>query len=204
MAIFLTVLMVLALSFTAFAESETRVPIKTSGDTLEKGDLYVDLASVKDVYIERDIYQYFCGYVHPKDAHWNPEADPNGTFNNCNIAALEKLAGLYPALLEASVQESYEADPSWGIDGFYTIQDAWDIFFDMIRTEHSELGFTDWSSLAPYGYAYLCAEYPDTLAAAAADAAAAFAEFEDAEWSYDSSFTNGWNWLNAKAGTTSF
>ncbi len=190
--------MVLSLSSAAFAEGETWVPIKTSGDTLEKGDLYVDLASVKDTYIEMTIYQTLCDYVHPKDSNWNAGGDPEGTFNNYSVAACEKLAGLYPALWEAALQESYEADPRWGIDGFYTIQRAWSILFDKVLEAHPELGFTTWSSLSPYGYDYICEEYPDALTQATADAVADFTAYENADWFYDSSFTTRWYWLKAE------
>ena len=138
-AILITFLMILSLFSAAFAEGETRVPTKTSGDTLEKGDLCVDLASVKDTYIGMAICQPLCDCVHPKDANRNAGGDPEGTFNNYSVAACEKLAGLHPALWEAALPESYEADPRWGIDGSCTIRRAWSVLFDKVPETHPEL-----------------------------------------------------------------
>lgn len=52
LAVLLSVVMAFSVSAVAFAEDENWVPVKTSGDALEKGDLYLDLASVRDAYID--------------------------------------------------------------------------------------------------------------------------------------------------------
>ena len=202
LSILLSVLLVLSVTAVASAEDATWVPIKTSDDTLEKGDLYLDLASIKDVCIERAVYQNLVDYVQPKDPHWSPSDPPR--FNNLSVVACEKLATLYPALWEAALEETLaeynEEYPSYNYtaESFYVIQDTWYPFFEKVRDAHPELGFTSWGGLADYGYDYISEEYPDALTQAAAAAETDFARYENADWSYDGSFTSSWNWLKAE------
>ena len=165
-------------------------PVKVSGDpTLTKGDLFMDLASVKDAYIEHGIFQNLCDSVEPKDPAWGEH------FNNFEIAACEMFAEQYPVLWADALQESAEADHSGEFD---KIQNAWYIFYEKVAAAYPELGLTDWSKLAPYGYDYICAEHPDVLAQVRADAEEDFAMLENAKWFYDANFTTPWNWLKAE------
>ena len=200
LSILLSVLMIVSACAVAFAEGQTWVPIKTSADTLEKGDLYMDLASIKDTYIERAVYSSLCNYVQPKDPNWSRSDPPK--FNNLCVVACEKLANLYPELWDAALQETLaeynEEYPNYPYttESFSVIQDSWDVLFEKVCAAHPELGFTDWNSLGSYGYAYIAEEYPDALAMAAEDAETDFARYENADWSYDSSFS-GRSWLKA-------
>ncbi len=199
LSVLLSVLMLLS-AFAVAANAEDGEPnwvqIKTSGDELAKGDLYVDLDSFKEASIEMFLYQNLCNYVTPKDPNWSPSDPPR--FNNLSVVACEKLAALYPELWSEALQEAYEADPSWGMTGFYTIQDAWSILFRKVMAAHPELGFTDWYDLSSYGIAYIQEEYPESYAQAAADAAAEFATYENATWYYDANFSSTWSWLKAE------
>ena len=202
LSVFLSVLLALSVCVVASAQGETWVPIKTSGDALEKGDLYVDLASVKNVYVDRTVYMNLVNYVEPLDPNWSPSNPPR--FNNLSIVACEKLAALYPDLWNEALQETlaeYEAEhPTWNYttESFYVIQDAWYVLFTKVRDAHPELGFTSWGGLDDYGYDYICNEYPAAVTQATADAQASFASFENADWSYDSSFSSSYSWLKAE------
>ncbi len=191
LALLLSALMILSVPVVASAEGENWVQIKKSGDALEKGDYYVDVASVKDYYIERYVYQNICIYATPVDAKWGSR------FNNNNIAGVEKLTILFPELWQAAVQESHAAHPQWGIDDFYTIQDAWDIMANKVFDQHPELGLADWESLGSYGFDYLSEKYSETVNQLKIDAAAEFAEYENATYYIDSAFAS-WKWLKAE------
>ena len=195
LSVLLSVLMIFSVSVVAFAEGENWVQLKKSGDALEKGDLYMDLASVKEMYIARETYSSLCDYVTPKDPNWSPSNPPK--FNNLSVVACEKLANLYPDLWAAALQRSLEDLPGYDLDDFTTIQHAWDYLFESVKEAHPELGFTYWDSLSSYGYDYIIEEHPEALDAATAAAEEDFAVYENATWYYDSNFT-AYRWLKAE------